>query len=182
MGKREQYPADIKEPPTEFGIPTQGEQKFKDEVKYEEGLFIGQYWFDKKKEIPYYYFGHGLSYTKFEFGNLECNFNKNEKKLEVKFTIKNIGEYDGSTVALVYLGFPLKDDNYPERMLKGFDKYFLKINEIKECCIVIGELDLSYYDINTKEFILPTKGCYKVFVGQSANINDLILQKEVSVE
>ena len=182
MGKREQYPADIKEPPTEFGIPTQGEQKFKDEVKYEEGLFIGQYWFDKKKEIPYYYFGHGLSYTKFEFGNLECNFNKNEKKLEVKFTIKNIGEYDGSTVALVYLGFPLKDDNYPERMLKGFDKYFLKINEIKECCIVIGEHDLSYYDINTKEFILPTKGCYKVFVGQSANINDLILQKEVSVE
>ena len=60
--------------------------------------------------------------------------------------------------------------------------YFLKINEIKECCIVIGEHDLSYYDINTREFILSTKGCYKVFVGQSANINDLILQKEVSVE
>ena len=181
-GKREQYPADVKELPNEFGMLKDGEQEFKDEVKYEEGLFIGQYWFDKKNEIPYYYFGHGLSYTKFEFGNLECNFDKNEKKLEVKFTIKNIGEYDGGVVALIYLGFPLKDENYPERMLKGFDKYFLKINESKEFCIIVEEHDLSYYDVQSKEFILPKNGNYKVFVGQSANINDLILQKEVNIE
>ena len=181
-GKREQYPADVKELPNEFGMLKDGEQEFKDEVKYEEGLFIGQYWFDKKNEIPYYFFGHGLSYTKFEFGNLECNFDKKEKKLEVKFTIKNIGEYDGGAVALVYLGFPLKDENYPERMLKGFDKYFLKINELKECCINIEEHDLSYYDVQSKEFILPKSGNYKVFVGQSANINDLNLQKEVNID
>jgi len=181
-GKREQYPADVKELPNEFGMLKDGEQEFKDEVKYEEGLFIGQYWFDKKKEIPYYYFGHGLSYTKFEFGNLECNFDKKEKKLEVKFTIKNIGECDGGVVALVYMGFPLKDENYPERMLKGFDKYFLKVNELKECCIIIEEHDLSYYDVQSKEFILPKSGSYKVFVGQSANINDLSLQKEVNIE
>ena len=182
MGKREQYPADVKELPNEIGMLNEGEQEFKDEVKYNEGLFIGQYWFDKKKEIPYYYFGHGLSYTKFEFSNLECNLNKNEKKLEVKFSIKNCGNYDGGVVALVYLGFPLNDENYPERMLKGFDKYFLKINEIKNCCIVIEEHDLSYYDIQCKEFVFPKSGSFKVFVGQSANINDLYLQKEVSIE
>ena len=182
MGRREQYPADVKDLPNEFGMLSDGEQEFKDEVKYEEGLFIGQYWFDKKKEIPYYYFGHGLSYTKFEFGNLECNFNKEEKKLEIKFTIKNIGEYEGGVVALVYLGFPLNDENFPERMLKGFDKYFLKVNESKECCIIVEEHDLSYYDINSKEFVLPKKGNYKVFVGQTANINDICLQKEVSIE
>ena len=182
MGKREQYPADIKELPTEFGMIKEGEQEFKDEVKYEEGLFIGQYWFDKKNEVPYYYFGHGLSYTKFEFKNLECNFDKKENKLEVKFTIKNIGNYDGGVVAMVYLGFPLKDENFPERMLKGFDKYFLKVDELKQCCIMIEEHDLSFYDIQTKEFVMPKKGSYKVFVGQSANINDLCLQKDVSVE
>ena len=182
MGKREQYPADVKELPTGYGILSDGEQEFKDEVKYDEGLFIGQYWFDKKNEVPYYYFGHGLSYTKFEFGNLECNLNKNEKKLEVKFTIKNIGTYEGGVVALLYLGFPLNDENYPERMLKGFDKYFLKINEIKNCCIIVEEHDLSYYDVQSKQFVFPKSGNFKVFVGQSANINDLCLQKEISIE
>ena len=182
MGKREQYPADIKDLPKEFGMLKEGEQEFKDTVKYEEGLFIGQYWFDKKKEVPYYYFGHGLSYTKFEFSNLECNFVKKDKKLEVKFVVKNIGDYEGSIVAFVYLGFPIKDDNYPERMLKGFDKYLLKANESKECCIIVEEHDLSYYDTKIKEFVLPQKGCYRVFVGKSANINDLALQKEVNIE
>ena len=182
MGRREQYPADVLEIPTEFGFLKEGENEFKDVVKYEEGLFIGQYWFDKKKEIPYYYFGHGLSYTKFEFGNLECNFDKNEKKLEVKFTIKNIGNYDGNAVAFLYLGFPLKDDNYPERMLKGFDKYFIKINEIKECSIIVEEHDLSYYEVASKEFLMPKSGCYKVYVGQSSDINDLNLYKEISID
>ena len=182
MGRREQYPADVLEIPSEFGFLKEGENEFKDVVKYEEGLFIGQYWFDKKKEIPYYYFGHGLSYTKFEFGNLECNFDKNEKKLEVKFTIKNIGNYDGNAVAFLYLGFPLKDDNYPERMLKGFDKYFIKINEIKECSIIVEEHDLSYYEVASKEFLMPKKGCYKVYVGQSSDINDLNLYKEISID
>ena len=182
MGRREQYPADVKELPSEFGMLSDSEQEIKDTVKYEEGLFIGQYWFDKKKEIPYYYFGHGLLYTKFEFGNLDCIYNKNEKKLEVKFSIKNIGEYDGGVVAFLYLGFPFNDENYPERMLKGFDKYFLKVNEIKDCCIVVEEHDLSYYDINSKDYVLPQKGSYKVFVGQSADINDLCLQKEVLIE
>ena len=182
MGKREQYPADVKDPPNEIGMLKEGEREFKDEVKYEEGLFIGQYWFDKKNEVPYYYFGHGLSYTKFEFGDLECNFDKKEKKLIVKFNIKNIGEYEGGVVALVYLGFPLKDENFPERILKGFDKYFLKVNETKECCIIVEEHDLSYYDIQKKEFVLPTSGSYKVFVGHSADIKDLCLQKEISIE
>ena len=59
MGRREQYPADVLEIPTEFGFLKEGENEFKDVVKYEEGLFIGQYWFDKKKEIPYYYLGTG---------------------------------------------------------------------------------------------------------------------------
>jgi len=80
------------------------------------------------------------------------------------------------------LGFPFNDENYPERMLKGFDKYFLKVNEIKDCCIVVEEHDLSYYDINSKDYVLPQKGSYKVFVGQSADINDLSLQKEVLIE
>ena len=107
---------------------------------------------------------------------------KNKKKLEVKFTIKNIGNYDGNAVAFLYLGFPLKDDNYPERMLKGFDKYFIKINEIKECSIIVEEHDLSYYEVASKEFLMPKKGCYKVYVGQSSDINDLNLYKEISID
>ena len=185
MGRREQYPADIKElQETDYlsSIFSNGEMKFKDIVKYDEGLFIGQYWFDKKNEIPIYPFGYGLSYTQFEFSDLKCNFDKQLNKLEAKFKIKNIGNYDGGVVAFLYLTFPLEDENYPIRVLKGFDKYFLKINETHECCIAVEEHDLSFYDVNSKDYIMPQKGFYTVFVGQSSDIKDLTLVDKVSIE
>jgi beta-glucosidase len=157
FGKKEQYPSEIKglqECDLLASVKNVKLDAFKDTVKYDEGLFIGQYWFDKKNEIPTYYFGYGLSYTQFEFSDLICNYDQNLKKLTAKFKIKNIGNYDGSVVAFLYLTFPLEVENYPERVLKGFDKYLLKINEIKECCIDVEEHDLSYYDINSKDFIL----------------------------
>ena len=185
IGKKEQYPSEIKgiqEYDMLNSVKNVKIDEFKDTVKYEEGLFIGQYWFDKKNEIPTYYFGYGLSYTQFEFSDLLCNYDKNLKKLTAKFKVKNIGNYDGSVVAFLYLTFPLEDEKYPLRVLKGFDKYLLKINEIKECSIDVEEHDLSYYDINSKDYILPQKGNYKVFVGQSSNIKDLTLTQEVSIE
>ena len=185
MGKREQYPADIKEI-QEYDIMAKTmntiESEFKDVVKYEEGLFVGQYWFDKKNEIPYYFFGYGLSYTKFEFSDLKCNFDKDLKKIEAKFKVKNIGNYDGAVVAFLYLTFPLEVKNYPIRVLKGFDKYFLKIDEVKECCIIVEEHDLSFYDVNSKDYILPSKGSYTVFIGQSSDIKDLTLSEIINIE
>ena len=185
IGKKEQYPSEIKgiqEYDLLGSLKNFKVVEFKDTVKYDEGLFIGQYWFDKKDEIPTYYFGYGLSYTQFEFSDLICNYDKSLKKLTAKFKVKNIGNYDGSAVAFLYLTFPSEVENYPVRVLKGFDKYLLKINEIKECSIDVEEHDLSYYDINSKDYILPKKGNYKVFVGQSSNIKDLTLTQEVSIE
>ena len=185
MGKREQYPADIKEI-QEYDVMSKTinttESEFKDIVKYDEGLFIGQYWFDKKNEIPIYYFGYGLSYTKFEFSDLKCNYDKDSKKIEAKFKIKNIGNYDGGVVAFLYLTFPLEVEDYPIRVLKGFDKYFLKINETKECCINVEEHDLSFYDIISKDYIVPKKGSYTVFIGQSSDVKDLTLSETINIE
>jgi beta-glucosidase len=182
MGKREQYPADIKDiQEYDSMINSSGELEFKDTVEYNEGLFIGQYWFDKKNELPLYHFGHGLSYTKFEFSDLKCNFDKKLNRLEARFKIKNIGNYDGGVVAFLYLTFPLEDDNYPIRVLKGFDKYFIKINETQECCITVDEHDLSYYDINSNDYIMPQKGSYIIYVGQSSNITDLTLTDKVTI-
>ena len=185
MGKKNQYPASINEL-QEYDTLAKSINvtflEFKDTVNYNEGLFIGQYWFDKNNEIPLYYFGFGLSYTKFEFSDLICSFDKKLNKLEVKFKIKNIGNYDGAAVALLYLSFPKEVENFPIRLLKGFDKYFIKINEIKDCCIVVEEHDLSFYDINSKDYIMPNKGSYKIFVGQSSDIKDLTLSSEIFIE
>ena len=103
-------------------------------------------------------------------------------KLEAKFKIKNIGTYDGAVVAFLYLTFPPEVEDYPIRVLKGFGKYFLKVNEIKNCCIVIEEHDLSYYDIQSKDYILPKKGAYTVFIGQSSNLKDLTLSQKINIE
>ena len=185
IGKREQYPADITEIQKSDTITKSincKEFEFEDTVKYEEGLFVGQYWFDKKNEIPIYYFGYGLSYTKFEFSDLICNYDKQMNKLEAKFKIKNIGTYDGAVVAFLYLTFPPEVEDYPIRVLKGFDKYFLKIDEVKECSIFVEEHDLSYYDIQSKDYILPKKGAYTVFIGQSSNLKDLTLSQKINIE
>ena len=186
IGKREQYPADIKDI-QEYDIlstnlSSSEALEFKDVVNYDEGLFIGQYWFDKKNEIPIYHFGYGLSYTKFVFSDLKCNFNKELKQLEAKFKIKNIGNYEGGVVAFLYLTFPLEDEKYPIRVLKGFDKYFLNINEIKECSIIVEEHDLSYYDVDSKNYIMPNKGYYTVYIGQSSDIKDLTLTEKINIE
>ena len=90
---------------------------------YSEGLFLGQRYFDSHSELTYHYpFGFGLSYSSFEFSDLALTMNDNG--LTVKFKVKNAGKYDGKVVPMVFLKFPL--DNYPEKVLKGFDKKEIK--------------------------------------------------------
>ena len=94
-----------------------------------------------------------------------------EKGLTVKFKVKNTGKYKASVVAMVYLGFPL--DNYPTKVLKGFDKKEIKSNKSKKFEILIEPHDLSYYDTTKEDFVRPSSGKFKVYVGQNARDAEL---------
>ena len=151
---------------------------FSNPTKYEysEGVFVGQRYFDKYNKEYIFPFGYGLSYTKFE---LEKNISAKmtNEGLKINFSVKNIGNMDGETVPMVFLKFPnniVTEEGYPDKLFKGFDKKWVKINEIVDFEILVDDHALSYYNINEKKFVRPTEGKYTVFVGFDARDYNII--------
>ena len=145
------------------------------DYNYDEGLFVGQRYVEKNN-LPYDYpFGYGLSYTTFTYSDLR--FEIKEDGLNVKFKVKNNGSYKGKVVPMVFLKIPI--DNYPEKVLRGFTKLEIDVNEEKDVEILIEEHDLSYYDVNVQDFVMAS-GYYTVYVGENAR--DIKLKSMVNVK
>ncbi|ORX77170.1 hypothetical protein BCR32DRAFT_283457 [Anaeromyces robustus] len=168
---REDYPTDVKYDET---LPGGGEEKT--QYDYDEGLFVGYRWFDKQNIEPTFPFGHGLSYTTFEYSDLETVME--EDGLHVTLTVTNTGDVAGAAVPMIFLSFPESVKDYPIRLFKGFDKVMLQPGEGKEVEIVVDNHALSYYDVEAEDYVKPEEGEYVVYAGSSAK--DLPLKKTVS--
>ncbi|ORY11865.1 beta-glucosidase [Neocallimastix californiae] len=167
---REDYPTDVKYEPE---YPDGGEKMTV--YDYNEGLFVGYRWFDKQGIEPTFAFGYGLSYTTFEYSNLEAEME--EDGLHVTLTVTNTGDVAGAAVPMIFLSFPDVVKDYPSRLFKGFDKVMLEAGESKEVNIIVDNHDLSYFDVDTMEFVQPEEGEYTVFAG--SNARDLPLKTTV---
>ena len=137
---------------------------------YNEGVFVGQRYFDKNNLNYTFPFGFGLSYTEFEFVNNSLNAAMTKEGLNITFEVKNIGNMEGETVPMVFLKFPENiqtEEGYPDKLFKGFDKKFIKPNESVSFEIFVDDHALSYYNIFEDEgkFVRPTEGNYIVYVG-----------------
>lgn len=115
---------------------------------------------------PLYSFGYGLSFSKFEYRNLEVT-KKEKYKFDVSFTVKNTGSYDGDEVAQLYLRDEYASTVQPIRQLKHFDKFFLKKGEEKRVTFSVTEDDLSI--INQKMEKIVEDGVFAVMVGTSSD-------------
>ena len=138
--------------------------------EYNEGVFIGQRYFDKFKKEYIFPFGFGLSYTEFEFNN-NINAIMNKEGLNISFSIKNIGKMEGEVVPMVFLKFPDEietENGYPDKLFKGFDKKWVKPNESVKFNIFVDDHALSYYNVNKKCFVRPNKGKYEIYLGFDA--------------
>ena len=135
------------------------------EYTYNEGIYVGQRYFDKNNKDYDYAFGYGLSYTTFIFSELTLEMSSSG--LTVKFSVMNGGQYDGKVVPMVFLKFPIS--NYPDRVFKGFDKKLIKSRESADFEILIDDHDLSYYDVNSSSFVRPKTGEFTVYVGKYAH-------------
>jgi beta-glucosidase len=137
-------------------------------VRYEEGLLVGYRWYDAKEEEPLFPFGHGLSYTRFRYDQLELVPGRlaREPRLRARVRVTNTGTRAGADVVQLYVGFP-SEAGVPPRQLKGFQKLTLSPGQSR---IVGFELDaaaLSYWDERTKGWVSPT-GQYRVEMGASS--------------
>jgi len=121
-----------------------------------------------EKNTPLYAFGHGLSYSKFEYADLQLSspsFNKNGK-IEVSVTIKNTGKVKGKEVVQLYIRDLIGSVTRPVKELKGFEMIELQPNETKKVTFEINEKTIEYFTANRKWE--AEIGDFKVFIGGSS--------------
>ena len=114
---------------------------------------------------PLYPFGYGLSYTKFEYSNLQIN-NSNPSAIKVSVTVKNTGSFTGEEVTQLYIHDKVASVVRPVKELKGFSKYTLKPNESKLVEFVLTNKELGFYN-NNGEFIVEP-GEFDVMIGTNS--------------
>ena len=120
-----------------------------------------------------YPFGYGLSYTNFRYSNLKVE--PKGETVEVTFTLKNAGKYDGDEVAQVYTRLPEYEGKAPIKELKGFKRVHLKKGECKVVTIPLRREDLRYWSESQGKFIIP-EGLPEIMVGASSS--DIRLKSE----
>jgi beta-glucosidase len=128
---------------------------------YSEGADVGYKWFARKKLPTQYPFGHGLSYTSFEYSNLEVS---GGKELTVAFTVRNTGKLTGKAVPQVYL---TARPGGPELRLLGWEKISLVPGERRTVTITPDKRLLASFDETARTWTVA-KGNYAVAVGYSA--------------
>ncbi len=145
-------------------------------VRYGEGLFVGYRYYDRRDAAVDFAFGHGLSYTTFEYSGVTAV--QSEVGLEVTFTIANTGSRDGREVAQVYVGVPGSAAVRPVRELKGFASVEVAAGASREVTILIPSEDLAYFDSASAAWTVES-GDYTVTLGASSR--DLRAEVVVSV-
>ncbi|MDP7592930.1 MAG: glycoside hydrolase family 3 C-terminal domain-containing protein [Litorilituus sp.] len=145
------------------------------ESLYTEGVFIGYRWFEQQAIKPMFSFGHGLSYTDFSLSNIKLS-TKNmagDDKMTVTATVTNTGLIDGAEVVQLYLHDKEASVDRPIRELKGFAKIYLIAGESKTVSIELNKRDLSFWDVNTNDW-LAESGEFEVQLGNS--LDNILLQ------
>jgi beta-glucosidase len=114
---------------------------------YSEGVNVGYRWFDKENIAPLFSFGHGLSYTSFEYSGLKVE-KASDGGLDVRVRIKNTGSMDSDEVPQVYLGAPSEIPQgvqFPVRALAAFDRIHIAAGESKTVTLHVEPRQLQYW-------------------------------------
>lgn len=115
---------------------------------YDEGIYVGYRWFDRKGIKPLFAFGHGLSYTSFKYGKPVADFATISEGGEISITVPvtNSGKVDGAEVVQLYISDPECSVERPAKELKAFRKVFIKAGETVDVVLTVKADDLRFYD------------------------------------
>lgn len=138
------------------------------EAVYEEGIFVGYRYYDTFNVKPAYAFGHGLSYTDFNYGGLKLSSKQFDKKLTATVTVTNKGKVAGREVVQLYLSAPSGKLSKPAAELKGFAKTrLLRPGESQALSFELRPEDLASFDPAASSWVAEA-GTYTVKVGASS--------------
>ena len=138
-------------------------------VAYAEGIFVGYRYFERQGTAPLFPFGFGMSYTKFEYSDLQISLETMGEKdtLEVTYTLTNTGHIAGAEVSQLYLGDEESSVERPGKELKGFHKSFLQPGESQSVSHNIAARDLSFWDVRSQDWKAEA-GRFHILVGASS--------------
>ena len=138
------------------------------QMDYEEGLFIGYRWYDRESIEPLFPFGHGLSYTSFEYSNLRAIPPKGDSSVAAfEVDITNTGDVAGKEVLQGYITVNESQIERPQKELKKFEKISLEPGETKKVKFELSEKDLSFWSTENNAWqVEPAE--YSFSIGASA--------------
>ena len=150
-------------------------------VRYGEGLFVGYRYYDKKKLAPLFPFGHGLSYTSFEYSNLRLSARSltPDKTLTVKVDVTNTGKVAGKEIVQLYVRDVKSTFARPEKELKGFAKVVLKPRQKKTVTFTLDREAFWHFD-TARNAWNTEPGEFELWVGASSR--DIRAKRSVVLE
>ena len=139
------------------------------QTHYSEGVYIGYRWYSTKGIEVQFPFGHGLSYTTFEYANAKADKVEMtaDQTLLVSVDVTNTGSVDGAEIVQLYINDVQSSIDRPVKELKNFEKVYLKAGETKTVTFEVDAQDLSYFDADKHEWVAEP-GDFKVLLGSTS--------------
>ncbi len=163
---------------TDPRYPERSEKGVDGKTTFSEGVNVGYRWFDKQGTQPLFAFGHGLSYTTFDYSGLSVK-KATDGGLDVAVTIRNTGALGSDEVPQVYLGAPAEIPDgvqFPVRALVAFDRVHLAKGESRQVLLHVAPRQLQYWSVKEGKWLTPA-GKRTISVGRSSR--DLRLTQEI---
>lgn len=137
--------------------------------KYLDDVLVGYRWHDTKKIPARYAFGHGLSYTTFEYGKATASAREMtpDGTITVSIPVRNTGDREGKEIVQLYIGDEKASVLRPVKELKGFDKITLAPGQEKTVTFTITPDDLKFYDEKTGSWVAEP-GKFRAYIGASS--------------
>ena len=172
----ETWPIRLQDNPSYLNFP--GEEGV---VTYAEGIFVGYRYYDKKEMPVNFCFGHGLSYTQFEYANLKLDKDSliDQDTLTVSVDVKNIGSVAGTAAVQLYVRDVESAVRRPVRELRAFEKIALQPGEIKTVTFTLDKRAFAYWEPKCHDFFVES-GEYVIEIGESCR--DIRITQPVQVE
>lgn len=164
------------------------------DIKYKEGIFVGYRHYDTHNIEVLFPFGHGLSYTTFEYSNIRLKYDGDVIKFKrsqgegessedapivVQVDVKNTGKRTGKTVAQLYVSDLVKQVEMPSKELKGFKKVNLEPDETKTISFTLDKRAFAWWNTERHDWFV-SEGEFNIIIGQSSrDPNSLVLKVRV---
>lgn len=166
------FPARLDDVPAHiFGEYTGVPQRDTVDIRYNDGIYVGYRWTDlQKKTKPLFAFGHGLSYTDFEYGKpvLDSKVMTIDGTVTVSVEVTNTGDREGQEVVQLYIGDRKSSLPRPLKELKGFSKISLAPGESRTVTFSVDKEDLAFFDPEKHEWVAEP-GLFDLYIAAAAD-------------